>query len=597
MMRRALALLLGFWPTLGYAQDAAPNFAAGVTLTWMHAGAPSAGIEVRVFEPFSGRRLATFRSDADGRVLQAIPLHFQLELRDPVRGVVLASRVALTAEGRVRVPEPIRVIGRIASASRNDAPIVRVGYGWAIRPTERRRLEARRMFPRLPEEEPTFGLNVPRSPSRWQNARVSGGRFDSGWITAEDEVEVVAFDGAHVGIAAVPLPRIVKPGQAIDAGTIHLASARSMEVSVDAPATDIPLAFLAGVREASFEDGAGAAAARHLSVLDQIDPRAFDLLMMRVPIALPASGRTRVRGLPPLSRLTLTLDDVAAGVSVTRDLVWSNGPTARLRLTKGELLPPGSNAERRDIGGRVVYGTDDAAVAGATVVYSVYPDRRETRTDEEGRFVIPDVRTDVRAGFFVDARRSAGPADVRRTQLFRGIEPGTAVELRLERNPDLITVPRQARGNVGNGGTCSYPTTNDEYPSVDACVIGPNGCASVAIGTMFDPVKDLVYASIPSPGQWHFTVAKTAFQVYTGAVTATSNGFYVIPTNPVGNTVEFRNLHVTRRNFPVANATVFFASFVTAPDPLVLQSEPGAGLVRPRPLLDVHRPRREPIEP
>jgi hypothetical protein len=339
------------------------------------------------------------------------------------------------AGATLRIAEPVRIRGTIPGSARHLR--VRIGSG----PREPVILRAYRAIGRpAPEKEKTalvHGLALPLSPSRWDEAATSGERFE-GWIRADADAQIVAFDGdGRVLVHDLPMPRELAPRETIDAGPLELEPTAGVDIDVALPPSDVPIAMLVGVRDAVIEPGLREAAARILSVLDQIDERLFGLLVVGRGLTLSYAGSARLRAMPPFASIDFLVHEPdGPGVAVRR-AVLQPGSVTPLRLALGDVA---SDPPRRTqaFHGRVVRGARKTPVVGATVVVSDHAARREATTDIGGRFTVDGIRTDRRLTVFVDHAMLGSHA-------FRGVDAAQGeAELEMPVTPRILDdlVPR-----------------------------------------------------------------------------------------------------------------------------------------------------------
>jgi hypothetical protein len=331
---------------------------------------------MRSSEPVANMRVALFRgtasrlgtTDANGRVA-ALDGGFDI-------GVVSSPNdtwgidVVNDPSGVVRVPEPIRIKGRVESATQNARLRLRVGYG------KRRPTMVRHPFPAETDNKVIAGIELPPSASRWDEVTLdAGGAFTTTVMTSESDPQLVALDDAGgMTVLEVPVPAKVANGATLDAGTIRIASPIALDLGLDLPETDMPVTLIAAITNATFDPAQRDAIARHLSVLDQFDDSIFEFASGRMPYALELEGTTLIAGLPPFATVDLDVAGPKPGLGMHRTVTLSHdGPTA-VRITAADLnvsrlsdLPP--------VKGRIVLAGTETPVANATVVFSDYPAR------------------------------------------------------------------------------------------------------------------------------------------------------------------------------------------------------------------------------
>lgn len=551
-------------------------------LVYLHSGAPAAGLEVSVVDERTGRA-STHTSAADGSV--PVPGGaVRVRVDDKARGLTLFPE-APVSEPCLKVPEAVRVRGRVAGAGAERTRI-RLGDGPHEEAAERYRREALPDAMRVPLARSPLGHPLPPSPARWRDVALEAGAFTSDWIVAEEPPFVLAFDPAgRTALIEVPLPEGLAAGATLDAGTLTLRPPYALELRVELPAGSVSPA--PRLRVSAAASAAQDEALRLASVLDQIDGRLFELFALGRSVTLPSSGRLELAGLPPTDSVTLELSDPPAGIAVERTLHPAPGRT-RVQLGAAELGPGLRHAPGRVTGSLRVAGAG-APVAGATVVYFHPPERRETRTDAQGRFSLRGVPIGPGARVFVDARASRLGPGVVATQVFSGLDSSRPLRLELAEvqsaSPGFGRRPETPPGPEAPQETCTNATTNAEYPNLA-------GQRQTESGAVFDKIKVLdgdlgqrrFKVQVARAGQWQFILAETAFVVYFGGATFENPNEpqWVVTGTAPNPTQEQRLLRFFRPNGAfAADVPVSFASFVSDPDPLELLTD-DEGLIRLR---------------
>ena len=371
-----------------------PQAPERLRFVYLFSGEPAAHLAASLTDP---RTAVTTRVElgADG----TLPLPEgggSLELRDPRSGLVLFSASSLAdfdepADGVVRLPLPVRVIGRVEGFSDDPAEIeIHHGSGARISVSDFERREHGLLFLPFAEENRAWGLELPTIASRWRIERPRADRsFDSGWIALTAAPQLVVADRAgRLATLEVPLPAENSKHAVLAAGTVTPQPSTAIELDrTDLPATDLPLVLQAGLEAAAAVPGAEAETALRLALLNRLHPRTAHFALRRGEIPLSLGGVTRIAGLPPFTALDLYVTGPLPGIRMRRSLALPEGGSARFRLAAFDLL---GVPRRIPLRGRVHFA-DGEPIADATVVYSSYPDRRETRTDAAGRFAFPAV--------------------------------------------------------------------------------------------------------------------------------------------------------------------------------------------------------------
>lgn len=315
--------------------DPGPTDPNAVTLRWLRSGAPVDGARVEL----SRQLMKTLAApDANGVLtvpatgFDAAAVHLPshdyavVVTRDPAR------------PGELRVPEPVRLRGRVTTANGGGGLRLQLGTGPRRPVLERHLAERRGPFPK-PGDRHVFGdLELPDSSTHWQTLEVGAdGSFVTPPVTSEAMPQLVASDDAG-GFAAldVTLPAAFEPGATIDAGTIAVGAPTAIEIVTDLPRNDL-LVLEAALRTPALGATRRAEVARHLSMLDRVDDLAFEFGSGRGPVYLPLRGTTRIAGLPPLGSVEVGFFGASPLRSVRRTVDIVAGQTATVRVSAEEL--------------------------------------------------------------------------------------------------------------------------------------------------------------------------------------------------------------------------------------------------------------------
>lgn len=444
-----------FWlAVLGLAATVAaqPREPETLRFVYLFSERPAAHLIVSLTDP---RTAGTTRSIlGDGGLLALPEGDRSLELRDPQSGLVLFALNSIAtwerpAEGVVRLPLPVRVIGALRGFGDEPAAIdVHHGSGPRISVSDFQRREHGLRFQHFDGENAAWGLELPAIASRWGITRPRLDlSFDTGWIAVVAPPQLAVRDReGRVATLEVPLPPAISAHAVLSAGTITPAASATIELDRSAlPATDLPLLLRASLETAAVPAGSETAAGLHLALLEVLDPRAAHFALRRAEIPLELTGVTRIAGLPPFVNAGLVVAGPTPGLAVRSSLAAGTGGTARLGLA-ADLL----TAVRRVPLGGLVLSAGGAPIPGATVVVSSYPDRIETRTGADGRFSVPSAAAGREAVVFVDAP-VGGEKPFDRVTVSRRIEVpadgGGGVDITIE-------VPRPAAFDSGSVITC-----------------------------------------------------------------------------------------------------------------------------------------------
>jgi hypothetical protein len=193
-----------------------------------------------------------------------------------------------------------------------------------------------------------------------------------------------------------------------------------------------------------------------------------------------------------------------------------------VRITAADLdlshlsgLPP--------VKGRVVLAGGEIPVANATVVYSDYPVKQETRTDADGNFTMPQAAPPRKALWFIDARASHVPETYRPTAIVPAADPGAGGVLTLE----LPLKPESSKESALNPlkleiEGCTFGVTNDDqYPACQGAIqVAPGQFVqAVVYDCVANSALNVLQFNVESRGVWALEYSYTPFLLYgTGPV-------------------------------------------------------------------------------
>ena len=400
-------------------------------------GQPAAGLEVSVLTP-DGKR-SNYTTDASGYV-NSMATEGKLIVADPVTGIRLVDRMLGKPATEFKVPLPIRVRGVVSGFGKDPTSItIDCGYGPRLTVSDyQRQMQGLGLVP-MPNENKLEGLEMARVPSRWLRTNPnSRGRFVTGWFAAVDAPELLVFNNAGLsGVRTVSLPKGVRARQTVLAGLITPAAGATLEVSIEAGKTDLPLGLMMGVKSIAVR---GAQTTQMLSLLNRRDKAIGQFLSKRHQIPLELEGTTKVVGLPPMQSLRLNFVGPVPGISAERTVTIPRQGTVRIRLTEDELL--GKREPLIPLTGLVRIEQGGPPVRGATVVFSSYPYRHETTTDENGRFTIPRVSANRGGVLFIDAPNPQAAPPFDRITVTRPVAPLPRPGARATAGEQVFEIPR-----------------------------------------------------------------------------------------------------------------------------------------------------------
>jgi hypothetical protein len=360
-----------------------------------------------------------YTTDANGYV-NGMAREGKLIVDDPVTGIRLIDQTLDKAVSEFKVPLPIRVQGTVSGFGKEPTSItIDCGYGPSLTVSDyQRQVHGLPLVP-LSGENKLEGLEMSRLPSRWLRSNPNmRGRFMTGWFAAVDAPQLLVFNTeGRTAVRTISLPKGVRARQTILAGLITATAGATLEVSVEASKTGLPLGLMMGVKSL----GARAAKAQMLSHLNRRDMAIGQFLSKRRQIPLELDGTTKIAGLPPMQSLRLYFVGPEPGITAERLVTIPQHGTVRIKLTEDELL--GKREPLVPLTGVVRLEQGGPPVKGATVVYSSYPYRYETTTDENGRFTIPRVAANRGGVVFIDAPNPQAAPPFDRITVTRPVAP------------------------------------------------------------------------------------------------------------------------------------------------------------------------------
>lgn len=377
--------------------------AAQTVFTYQHTKTPAGGL--RITQSVDGKDV-TVTTDAAGRATLAPGEKARIE--DPAADnvILLGLPVGARPPAQVEVPEAVRISGKV-TLERPDQVRMLYGFGPRVRAGQRFRSEYDRALVESQAENRPFGLDLPTSPRIWRTVPVTADRtFQTAWFAAVDPPALVAVTSDGLAAAEDVAFTGVQPHATLQAGELHFVRTKTLTVNFPVPrnpalSTDARV-FLRGAR---WRPEDAAFIARYLSVLDQLDGIAFTFATHKRPFNISA-GESTLRLLPPFTEIDLRLmgavSDHAADITVKLPDV-----STTITADATQVLPRATKT--LPLSGTVVFERTLAAVQNATVVYSCYPTKSETKTDDFGNFVIPDACVGRQLTLFVNAADPASP--------------------------------------------------------------------------------------------------------------------------------------------------------------------------------------------
>ncbi|HZM85119.1 MAG TPA: hypothetical protein VFF31_01060 [Blastocatellia bacterium] len=415
-----------------------------IKFVYLISGQSASGLKVTIVTP-DGKR-SSYTTDASGYV-NGMTREGKLIVEDPVTGIRLIDRMFDKSVTEFKVPLPIRVRGTVSGFGKDPNSItVDCGYGSRLTVSDyQRQMHGLPLVP-LPTENKLEGIERARVPSRWLRSKPdTRGRFVTGWFAAVDAPELLVFNNAgQTAVRTVRLPKGTRARQTILAGSITPAAGATLEVSIEASKTDLPLGLMMGVKSLGLRGASGAQTSQMLSLLNRRDMAVGQFLAKRRQIPLELGGTTKIAGLPAMQSLRLYFVGPTPGITAERTVTIPQRGIVRVRLTEDELL--GKREPLVSLTGVVRVEQGGPPVKGATVVYSSYPYRYETITDDSGRFTIPRVAANRGGAVFIDAPNPQGAPPFDRITVTRPIAPLPRPGARASTAEQVFEIPRVTSG-------------------------------------------------------------------------------------------------------------------------------------------------------
>ena len=573
-------------------------------LVYSHSGQPAQGLSV--VERAPERRARRLVTDELGQV-PTLQGGSEVTIRDSRTHIIL-MRIARgeSIPDPIQVPELIRLSGTVqADPDARTGLIVRYGVGKRITAMQRLQRNYDRYSTLKAPENTFFGLDLPTAPAHWLNATVdAAGRFTTKWFPAVDHPMIVAHNAARaIGISDFTLPKSFRTGETFTLDPLSLTPTRSLTIRYNAPPSPIALDAEVFLRDVQVDPQQRESVRRVLSVLDAIDPRLLVFAIGLRPYNIE-TGETVISGLPQFRGMQVRLKGAFTPDTLDRTVQFQ-GNQADVAVSAGDLFPRGASTLLKGV---VVLEDSYEPVKDAKVVYSCYPEKVETTTNENGEFSIPGACADRDVTFFVTASDSLQPARFPPVQVRKRIQPKRTSQ------PLVITLPvppqpgrSPAPHTVVSIGPQERFQAEHERPHLQALEGSPlaglfRGSA-VPPGAYFlqdsqydeGPIvyvyEDNMEGEIPdnvvkatweyqfgskirltvsTTGTWHVLLAVSAFMVYTDdAVDLIANQEKEVTLKPLhfvrfGSWLSVVSAYLPR---PASNIPVYFASPAIDPDP------------------------------
>ncbi len=576
---------------------------ARTKFVYLISGRAASGLRVTVVS-LDGKT-SNYTTDANGYV-NGMAREGKLIVDDPVTRIRLIDRILDKAVTEFKVTLPIRVQGTVSGFGKEPTYItIDCGYGPRLTVSNYQRMTHGLQLGAIPDENKLEGMEMARVPSRWLRSNPNTrGRFVTGWFAAVDATELLVFNNAgQTAVRTVPLPKGVRARQTIQAGLITPAAGATLEVSIEAGKTDLPLGLMMGVKSLGVRGATKAQSTQMISLLNRRDMAIGQFLTKRRQIPLELEGTTKIAGLPPLQSLRLSFVGPTPGITVERTVTIPQRGTVRIRLTEDELL--GKREPLVSFTGVVRIEQGGPPVKGAKVVYGSYPYRYETTTDDNGRFTIPRVVANRGGAVFIDAPNPQGAPPFDRITVTRPVAPlprssarGSSGEQVFEipkvasqpmtmihsGSSTAAATPRSASNVTGtlvldyNFPVCGTNFTQDEFQYVEFPLIEAYKYEQGRLGEQVQLDKEVwgvdksgngvALVLFPGKGNYVAFMQYTPFVYAVAQVTIIDNAYIQIPFSPVDNLAQLTITVFDQNGRSVpANVEVDFPGWMNAADP------------------------------
>lgn len=335
----------------------------------------------------------------------------RLEFADELTSLTLGNLERAPADSTtIDIPEPVRFRIDLREEGRPAPPDSRVRLGWgeAEAASQRVRRNTGLAVKRGPQEDAPFGLQLPPSPSHWDQATLdSDGRFVTRWITAEHAPQLVAWTPqGRLAMQSLTFADDLAPRSTIDED-LALDPLTALEVTVEHSPDFDPIPIALGIREGILDKAHSEKAALLLSVADQIDAPMGDFFAMRGNVFVDGEGTRLIAPVPAFESLYFVARGAIPALVPERTVAVPYGQTTRVVFSAAELYPTITRT-RRFAGRCVIEGSDDAA-PGVVIVASWLGQKREQVTSDQGRFVFNDLPENLEITFQIDAYDTGSP--------------------------------------------------------------------------------------------------------------------------------------------------------------------------------------------
>ncbi|MBF0381976.1 MAG: hypothetical protein HQL69_13215 [Magnetococcales bacterium] len=382
------------------------NAAKDVGFVYGLTGAPAANLTVDILDKQG--KVHNTNTDGDGFIKQSIA-GANIRISDPKSKLLLLVAASNKPPKELKVALPIRFKGSLAGFGQDSDKIkIHIGYGKLIEVTDFQRAKHNMKMVAHPDENSPHKLPLPPISQRWLSfSPQKDGSFISPWLAVSDPPQIfIVNSNGRMTAKHILLPKKISAQQTIDIGKFTPQVGATLEVDLKVGKTDLPLGLEMGVSSLYPVQVNKREFAIQLGMLNVNSPKMARLLMKRGTIPLQLDGVTRITGFLPAQSLELYFVGPTPGIIAKRTVYIPAKGTVRITLDEKELL--GERGAGTNFSGTVVLGDNGNPVVGAKVVYSSYPDRKETTTSLNGSFIIPNIQAQQNAIVFIDAPYADG---------------------------------------------------------------------------------------------------------------------------------------------------------------------------------------------
>ncbi|MCU1233312.1 MAG: hypothetical protein JWP63_1279 [Candidatus Solibacter sp.] len=471
------------------------------------------------------------------------------------------------APAEIAIGLPVRVSGEVGGFGDDPARIeVDCAYGEKLSISDYQRMVHNSALFVMPNENTVHGLSLPSVPERSLRTHPdSAGRFTTAWFAAYDDPELVVFRQAEAatGVKRVRVTKNVRPGATVPAGRIVPSFGATLEIRSTLSKSELPRGLSVEVESMEVAMGARQEVAGYLSALHRRDPPLSRFLLMRGALPVSLDGPTRIAGIPPAQAIKLRFRGPEPGFEIERTVQVPSRGVVSIDLAAAQVLMAGQGTA--SFTGTVRVAGGGTPIAGASIVYSSYPDQYETKTAADGRFEIAHVASGRPGLVRIEGTVAGGPPGFDRFAIDRpvaALSAGTNPELVYEitvpsrgartfTTKTMETAPMQTSGRLGQqgppldykfGGCFAY--TQDQFQYVSVPIMTAFAVVDGALGGMVEIAADgsiepdtaiaVFQAQFRGPGKYAVFLQYTPF-VYDAQVVTITKATTTLQFQPRNN--------------------------------------------------------------